>query len=51
MYTSTTAYPGFSFIGKDEKTKTTWQLKMLWVKQAKRLIYDTLGKVRLRSNA
>src|SRR5882757_3384152 len=45
-YNSNPPYPDFPFVGKDEKTKSTWQLKMLWVRHAKRLIYDTLGKVR-----
>ena len=44
-YNTGPAYPGFPFVGKDEKTKTTWQLKMKWVRHAKDLIYDTLAKV------
>jgi hypothetical protein len=38
-------YPNFPFVGKDKQAKDTWQLKMRWVKEAKRLIYDTLSKV------
>jgi len=44
-YSTGPAYPGFPFVGKDEKTRTTWQLKMKWVRHAKDLIYDTLAKV------
>ena len=44
-FRSKTAYENFPFVGRDAQTKTQWQLKMRWVKQAKSLIYDTLAKV------
>lgn len=41
-------YPGFPFVGRDEQTKGTWQLKMRWIKEAKNLVYGTLSRVRNR---
>lgn len=46
-YNSGIAYANFPFVGRDENTKTTQQLKLRWVRQAKSLIFDTLAKVRL----
>lgn len=43
-YSSSEEYSNFPFVGKDGETKSNHQLKMLWVRQAKKLIYDTLQK-------